>query len=458
METTQPRREEIRELFAQGDLVPVYRRLLVDLETPVSIYLEIAAAFPARLHAGKRGGGPSASGDIRFIGVEPQLLISLRGREVTLERPGQRETRALRAGEDPLHVIQAELARYRPVTMPGLPRLVGGAVGYLGYECVRFFERLPETTTAEMDVPDAVFMVPTALAIFDHVRHELLILANARLAEKNGDADAAYDAARARVDEVEAIIRAPLPSLAAGMALHSAPLNEPLQSNMTPARYEGMVRRAREYIREGDIFQVVLSQRFSTRTSAAPMMLYRALRALNPSPYMFLLDFGDDLRLIGASPEMMVRLEDGVASVRPIAGTRHRGRDAAADDALAAELLADEKERAEHVMLVDLGRNDLGRVCEYGSVEVVEQMEVERYSHVHAHRQPCRRADSPRVGRLRFAARDLPGGDAIGRAEGAGDGGSSRSWKAHSGGLTAVRWAISVTMDRWICASLSARY
>ena len=381
METIQPRREEIRELFAQGDLVPVYRRLLVDLETPVSIYLKLRQRFP-RAFMLESVEGAERVGRYSFIGVEPQLLISLRGREVTLERPGQRETRALRDGEDPLHVIQAELAHYRPVTMPGLPRLVGGAVGYLGYECVRFFERLPETTTAEMDVPDAAFMVPAALAIFDHVRHELLILANARLAEKNGDADTAYDAARARVDEVEAIIRAPLPSLAAGMALHSAPLNEPLQSNMTPARYEGMVRRAREYIREGDIFQVVLSQRFSTRTSAAPMMLYRALRALNPSPYMFLLDFGDDLRLIGASPEMMVRLEDGVASVRPIAGTRHRGRDAAEDDALAAELLADEKERAEHVMLVDLGRNDLGRVCEYGSVEVVEQMEVERYSHV----------------------------------------------------------------------------
>lgn len=381
METTRPDREEIHALFERGDLVPVYRRLLVDLETPVSIYLKLRQRYP-RAFMLESVEGAERVGRYSFIGVEPQLLLRVQGRQLTLERPGRWEKRELAAGEDPLQVIQAELARYRPVVLPGLPRLVGGLVGYIGYECVRYFERLPETTTAELDVPDAAFMAPATLAIFDHVRHELLILSNALLAESDGDATAAYDAARARVDEVEAIIRAPLPPLAAGTALHSAPLNEPLRSNMTPQRYEAMVKRAREYIREGDIFQVVLSQRFSARTSAAPMMLYRALRALNPSPYMFLLDFGDDLRLIGASPEMMVRLEDGIASLRPIAGTRRRGRDAAEDEALAAELLADEKERAEHVMLVDLGRNDLGRVCEYGSVQVKERMVIERYSHV----------------------------------------------------------------------------
>ena len=381
METTRPQREEIHDLFTQGDLVPVYRRLLVDLETPVSIYLKLRQRYP-RAFMLESVEGAERVGRYSFIGVEPQLLIRVQGREVTLERPEGWERRELAAGEDPLHVLQAELARQRPVVLPGLPRLVGGLVGYLGYECVNFFERLPETTVAELDVPDAAFMAPATLAIFDHVRHELLILSNARLGEGQGDPMAAYEAARARVDAVEDIIRAPLPPLAAGSALHSAPLNEPFRSNMTPERYEEMVRRAGEYIREGDIFQVVLSQRFSTRTSASPMMLYRALRALNPSPYMFLLDFGADLRLIGASPEMMVRLEDGIASLRPIAGTRRRGRDAAEDEALATELLADEKERAEHVMLVDLGRNDLGRVCEYGSVAVKEAMVVERYSHV----------------------------------------------------------------------------
>ena len=397
MEATRPGREDIAALFAQGDLVPVYRRLLVDLETPVSIYLKLRQRYP-RAFILESVQGAERVGRYSFIGVETQLLIRVQGREVTWERPEGWERRRLAEGEDPLHVVQAELARFRPVVLPGLPRLVGGLVGYLGYECVRFFERLPETTVAELDVPDAVFMMPATLAIFDHVRHELLILSNARLeetaamlagAESAGDAAggdaaalAAYDAARARVDAVEAIIRAPLPPLAAGAALHSAPLNEPFRSNMTQERYEAMVRRAREYIHDGDIFQVVLSQRFSTRTSASAMMLYRALRALNPSPYMFMLDFGADLRLIGASPEMMVRLEDGIATVRPIAGTRWRGRDAAEDEALAVELLADEKERAEHVMLVDLGRNDLGRVCEYGSVAVKEQMVVERYSHV----------------------------------------------------------------------------
>lgn len=389
MEATRPHREEIAKLFTQGDLVPVYRRLLVDLETPVSIYLKLRQRYP-RAFILESVEGAERVGRYSFIGVEPQLLIRVQGREVTWERPEGWERRRLAEGEDPLHVVQAELARFRPVVLPGLPRLVGGLVGYLGYECVRFFEHLPETTEAELDVPDAAFMAPATLAIFDHVRHELLILSNARLDEAEGDAErdaeaaalAAYDTARARVDAVEAIIRAPLPPLAAGAALHSAPLKEPFRSNMAQERYEEMVRRAREYIHDGDIFQVVLSQRFSTRTSASAMMLYRALRALNPSPYMFMLDFGTDLRLIGASPEMMVRLEDGIATVRPIAGTRWRGRDAAEDEALAAELLADEKERAEHVMLVDLGRNDLGRVCEYGSVEVKEQMVVERYSHV----------------------------------------------------------------------------
>ncbi len=381
MTGSQPTRQEIHKLFARGNLVPVYRRLLVDLETPVSIYIKLRQRFPQAFLL-ESVEGAERVGRYSFIGVDPQMLIVLHGREVTLEGRGKREKRTLKADEDPLQVIQEQLAQHQPVAIAGLPRLVGGAVGYLGYECVRFFERLPGSTAAELAVPDAAFMMPAALAIFDHVKHELLILANAQREKGNEDTDAAYDAACARLDELETIIRAPLPPLAAGFALHSAPLNEPLQSNMSPQRYEAMVRRAREYITEGDIFQVVLSQRFSTRTSAAPTSLYRALRALNPSPYMFLLDFGVDLRLIGASPEMMVRLEDGIASVRPIAGTRRRGRDAQEDEALAAELLADEKERAEHVMLVDLGRNDLGRVCEYGSVKLMERMVVERYSHV----------------------------------------------------------------------------
>jgi anthranilate synthase component I len=263
----------------------------------------------------------------------------------------------------------------KPVRLPGLPRFVGGAVGFLSYDAVRYFERLPDTAKDELDVPDVAFMLVDTLVIFDHARHQLIVLANAH---NTGDMDAAYDNAIQRIDEIILMLQRPLPTVPQA----KYPLSQNLDSNLTQAQFEANVLAAKEYIAAGDAFQIVLSQRFSRRTSAPPLALYRALRMLNPSPYMFNLNFGDQLSLIGASPEVMVRLEDGTAMVRPIAGTRPRGTTAEEDMRLEEELLADPKERAEHVMLVDLGRNDLGRVCEYGTVRVPKMMYVEHYSHV----------------------------------------------------------------------------
>ncbi|GAB4574561.1 MAG: anthranilate synthase component I [Anaerolineae bacterium] len=372
--TLTPDRETARQLFAQGDLVPVYRTLLADLETPVSVYLKLAQAGAYSFLLESVEGGEQV-GRYSFLGVNPRGLITVKEGIVTRTVDGESTTRPLRDGEDPLHAVEAELKPVRAVRVPGLPRFVGGAVGYLGYDVVRYIERLPATARTELDLPDLAFMLPETLVIFDHAKHQLIVLANAR---NTGDPDAAYDDAVTRIEAVVALLHQPLPPLPQA----SAPLNDELRSNVTQERFEANVRAAKEHIAAGDAFQIVLSQRLSCRTSAPPFAIYRALRALNPSPYMFFLRFGEDYALIGASPEMMVRLEDGIATTRPIAGTRPRGATEAEDEALAEELLADPKERAEHVMLVDLGRNDLGRVCEYGTVRVPHMMIVERYSHV----------------------------------------------------------------------------
>jgi anthranilate synthase component 1 len=373
---TTPDRATAHRLFEQGDLVPVYRTLLADLETPVSVYLKLAQVSDASFLLESVEGGEQV-GRYSFLGVNPKGTLIVQHNAVTVTRHDETTTRDLAPAEDPLHVIQAEFGRVQPVAVEGLPRFIGGAVGYLSYDVVRYFERLPETATDDLDVPDAAFMLPDTLVIFDHAKHQLIILANAH---NTGDPDAAYDDAVRRIDKITDALAGPLPYLPEEARPH--PVNDDLHSNMTRAQFEANVRAAKEYIAAGDAFQIVLSQRFSRQTSAFPFTIYRSLRALNPSPYMFFLRFDGDFSLIGASPEMMVRLEDGVATVRPIAGTRPRGKDEVEDQALAEELLADEKERAEHVMLVDLGRNDLGRVCEYGTVRVPDMMYVERYSHV----------------------------------------------------------------------------
>lgn len=369
-----PGRAEILEQFQHGNLIPVYRTVLADLETPVSVYMKLRQQGMASFLLESVEGGEQV-GRYSFLGVSPRRRIVVRGSQVTTVDNGHSHTETLPVDADPLDAIQQILTTVTPVPVEGLPRFTGGAVGYLGYDIVRHFERLPETAVAELDVPDAVFLLVDTLVIFDHVKHQLVILANAH---DTGDPGAAYDDAVARIESITDALLQPLHlSRDKGEVL-----NEELRSNVDRSRYEENVRRAKEHIAAGDAFQIVLSQRFSRRTTADPLAIYRALRALNPSPYMFFFEFGDDFSLIGASPEMMVRYEDGVGTVRPIAGTRHRGATEAEDKKLEEDLLADPKECAEHVMLVDLGRNDLGRVCQYGTVRVPEMMVIERYSHV----------------------------------------------------------------------------
>ncbi|MBP8001974.1 MAG: anthranilate synthase component I [Chloroflexi bacterium] len=361
-----------------ANLIPVYREFPADLETPVSVYIKLMDNFgPSFLLESVEGG--EQVGRYSFVGVNPRGLIMLRGRSLTTTLESGTTQRELAPGEDILHVIQAELGQFRPALLPGLPRLIGGAVGYLGYDTVRFFERLPETAEKVLDIPDAIFLLADRLVVFDHARHRLLILANAHIED---DPELAYMNAVQRIEQMSERLLRPLPSIPS-RRWPGQHRDGTITANKSKEEYADMVRAAKEHIAAGDIFQVVLSQRLSRTTHAHPFAVYRALRMLNPSPYMFYFDFGPvDLQVVGASPEMHVRLEDGTASVRPIAGTRWRGRDEAEDQQLATDLLNDPKERAEHVMLVDLGRNDIGRVSEFGTVQVRNLMTIEKYSHV----------------------------------------------------------------------------
>ncbi|MCL4879819.1 MAG: anthranilate synthase component I [Anaerolineae bacterium] len=357
-----PSLETVRELFSQGDLVPVYRFLPADLETPVSIFLKLFDENEAAFLLESVEGGEQVS-RYSFIGVQPRQII----------KPYN--------SHDVLETIKQDIARYKPVALPGLPRFVGGAVGYISYDYIRKIEsRVPDNSLDDVPVPEAMFMLYEDLIIFDHVKAHIIVLANAH---NQGDPDAACQEAIKRIEKLVERIKKPLPEL----PLAAGRLNQELESTFTQAEFESAVEAAKEYIRAGDAFQIVLSQRLSRKTSATPVNIYRALRMLNPSPYMFFLHYPADnahqaLTIVGASPEMLVRLEDGIATVRPIAGTRPRGKTYQEDVCLAEELLQDPKECAEHIMLVDLGRNDLGRVCEYGSVKVPDLMVIERYSHV----------------------------------------------------------------------------
>ncbi len=366
-------------LSARPNLVPVVRELPADLETPVSVYLRLAGHGPSFLLESVTGGEHVAR--YSFIGVDPSQAFVLRGQTVERHTAEGVRQEAVPADTSPLRVLRAEMARYSPQVVPGLPRFAGGLVGYLGYESMRFFEPTLRLTP-HADLPDAIFLLADTLVAFDHAYGRLLLIANARLGSNEA---AARAEAETRLDDLERRLSGPL--AVPRSAARPLPADATLRSNLTPEQYMANVEAAKEHIAAGDIFQVVLSQRFSRETSAEPFDIYRALRRLNPSPYMFFFDFAElvgpkPLRLIGASPEVHVRLEGKQALLRPIAGTRPRSLIPADDLALERELLADPKERAEHVMLVDLARNDLGRVCEYGSVHAPELMTVERYSHV----------------------------------------------------------------------------
>lgn len=359
-------------LLERTTIQTLVREISADLETPISVYMKLHGQGPSFLLESVEGGERIAR--YSFIGIKPKAQYILRGSEIEIIESESKRVVTLDEGFDPTAFLQEEMKRFNSAPQPGLPRFVGGLVGYLGYESVRYFERglIPQIKT-NADIPDGIYLLADTVVAFDHARRSLSLIANVL----DGDLHSANE----RLDEIEARIQQPLPPSERNQRIASA-----TRSSMVRQKFEAMVRQAKDYIAAGDIYQVVLSQRFSRETSADAFDVYRAVRRLNPSPYMFFFDFGtvegEPLYLVGSSPEMFVRLEGGVASLRPIAGTRPRAADARADAALASELLADPKERAEHVMLVDLGRNDLGRVCEYGTVNVSEFFTVERYSHV----------------------------------------------------------------------------
>jgi anthranilate synthase component I len=372
-----PSEHEFEELAARGfNLIPVCREFAADLETPVSAFLKVARGDYAFLLESVRGG--EKWGRYTFLGSEPATVIRARGERMELIKPGRAVE--VRPVQDPFEALRAEVKRLRAPELDYLPRFFGGAVGFLAYDIVRYFERLPDAPHDDLGTPDLYLMFTDTVLVFDNVRQSLKIIANVPM-EEFGSAREAYRSALNKIDEVASRLEGPVPRPSLGEA---APVNGGelrITSNQTREGYMATVLRAKEYIAAGDIIQVVPSQRFEAPLPAHPFNIYRSLRTINPSPYMFYLRLGDHT-LVGASPEVMVRLEGREITLRPIAGTRPRGETEEEDRAMERELLADPKERAEHVMLVDLGRNDVGRVAKIGSVEVTELMVVERYSHV----------------------------------------------------------------------------
>lgn len=367
-----PTFEKFVEHSRQGNIIPVYKPVTADLLTPVLAYLKIESENPhAFLLESVEGGEKIAR--YSFLGCNPYLTIRASGDVVQIARSGE----TIKRKGQLLEVMRKITERYRPVTLPGLPPFVGGAVGYFSYDAVRWVEKIPQTGADDLKLDDAIMMFFSTILAFDHVRQQILIISNVFIDENSPQLEAKYQKARAEIETLEALLSRPVSVPAFGTPSNG----ERIKSNFSKVEYLAAVNKAKEYIKAGDIFQVVLSQRFTAEVSCDPFNIYRALRIVNPSPYMFFLKLNDCF-VIGSSPEMLVRIVNGKAYYRPIAGTRPRGASDDEDALLAEELKADEKERAEHIMLVDLGRNDLGRVCEYGSVEVVDLMLIEKYSHV----------------------------------------------------------------------------
>jgi anthranilate synthase component 1 len=353
-----PSAEEARTLAREHNLVPVTHTFIADCETPVSAFLKLRGAGPAFLLESAEQG--QRVGRWSFIGYKPRSVVRW----------------SLADGGDPYALAAEAVSRHRQAPLDGLPPFAGGAVGFFGYDCVRAVERLAEPNPDPVGLPDMALMLSDVLVAFDHLKHTVTILANAYV-EEDGGADTAHARAVESIREVRDRLAGPLPR----PEPHDARPEPAFESNMPREAFEAMVARIVEYVHAGDAFQVVPSQRWSAPSPVEPFSIYRGLRAVNPSPYMYFLDF-EDFQIVGASPEPLLTVSGRHASTRPIAGTRPRGASLEEDRRIAEELLADEKERAEHVMLVDLGRNDLGRVCEYGTVAVESFMGVETYSHV----------------------------------------------------------------------------
>ena len=382
-----PTQEAFLKLAAQGNLIPVTRRLLADLETPLSAYRKIRGQGESFLFESVEGG--EHLGRYSFVGCNPRAVIRQTDNRVEVIESGNVvEKFVVSRGptgdgsprvSDGLEVVERILKKYRAVPLPGLPRFTGGAVGFIGYEFIHDIEPVvPRPPQDDLRTPTMYFLIADQLLIFDRVAQTLTVLVNAILDEKTSAAEA-YEEAGAEIERIVSLLEQPC-----NYQPVSLPAEVPsvrFASNVPKEKFLANVRKSKQYITAGDIIQVVGSQRFSTAVKAAPIDIYRAARSINPSPYMFLLEL-DGFSLVGASPEIHVRCENRRVEIRPIAGTRHRGRTPEEDSALEKELLADPKERAEHVMLVDLARNDIGRVCDFGSVQVKDLMIIERYSHV----------------------------------------------------------------------------
>ena len=359
-----PTFEQVSKLADQGNLIPVYREIDADLETPVSAYLKVARPPYSFLLESVEGGERLAR--YSFIGTEPYSILRT--------GPGQPD-----GAVDPIIPIKAEMDSYKLIPLPDLPRFHGGAVGYLAYDIVRYFEpRVPEPPRDPLDLPEALFMFNDTLLVFDHLKHTIKVVSHIHL---DGDMEGSYSSAIQKIERLVERLSAPLDPPPAVLASGITSSTPQVTSNFSQQQYEEAVERAKEYIYAGDVIQVVTSQRLARKTAAHPFQIYRALRSVNPSPYMYYLHL-DDFYIVGASIETLVRVEDGTVVTHPIAGTRPRGETPEEDAALEAELRESEKQRAEHIMLVDLARNDVGRVSETGTVEVTNLMSVERYSRV----------------------------------------------------------------------------
>ncbi len=368
-----PSLTEFKDLASQAGLVPVCREIVADLDTPLTAFAKVADGRQHSFLLESLQGGEKW-GRYSFIGVEPLAVFSSRGQDIEICRGSERQNFT----GDPIAALKGLLASFGPCDTSYLPRFFGGAVGYMGYDMVRFMEKLPEHNPPLAQFPDSSFMVPKIVLIYDNIRQTIAIV-NCVVIDRDIVPESQYLEAVEEIDQIDTLLRRPLPQ-----SLTDPPgsvVAHEFTSNIEAAEFKEMVAKAQEYILAGDVIQVVLSQRFHSKTNLHPFTLYRALRHINPSPYLFYVRLGDVIQ-IGSSPEILVRLEDGDVEVRPIAGTRKRGETEAEDLALEQELLADPKERAEHLMLVDLGRNDLGRVARYGTVETRDLMVVERYSHV----------------------------------------------------------------------------
>lgn len=380
-----PSIEQFQKIRKKGNLIPIYREILGDLDTPVSAYYKIAedSEFSFLLESVE---GEEKVAQFSFLARDPEMVIQSKDQVVTITDFSGKNPKidSKSIEESPLNFIRESMSKYKFVPVDGLPRFCGGMVGYLSYDVVRFFERLPQHTEDDLKIPDMLLVLAKTMVIFDHLNHKIKLVHCVEVPTDASDSQALkrYQHAVKAIDKLTEDLKSPLSSgKNKNRRIRQKPVELPLKSNFSKNDFCRIVREAKKQIRAGEIIQVVLSQRFEVDLKTDHFNIYRALRALNPSPYMYYLKLGD-IRIIGSSPELLVRCEDKVVQTRPIAGTRPRGKDDAEDQRLADDLLQDKKEIAEHIMLVDLGRNDLGRVSKKGSVELSEFMNIEKYSHV----------------------------------------------------------------------------